>query len=219
MSRPTIEEQIKALAVLRHFVGTTEAYANNVTEDAALAIEVLDKASVFAALDQERDEREATTDAPRVLIVIEKLCATLFQAQGADGKIWATATTRKKVEERLTERPELFMVVSPEELAAAAGPGQTYDTPRCKHCSDPLDENGGDLYDGETFCGANPDSDRHEPETNDHVGLPTLAHGEEIRPAFSDTHPRAARELGEMIAANEKHRDTYTVHPDPNEEA
>lgn len=65
----------------------------------------------------------------------------------------------------------------------------------------------------------NPDGDRHEPEASDHVGLPTLAHGEEIRPAFSDTHPRAARELGEMIAANEKHRDTYTVHPDPNEEA
>lgn len=32
------------------------------------------------------------------------------------------------------------------------------------------------------------------------IGLPVLASGEEIRPVFSDTHPRAARELGELIA-------------------
>ena len=46
-----------------------------------------------------------------------------------------------------------------------AGLGQTYDTPRCKHCSDPLNEKGGDLITGETFCGANPGNDQHEPET------------------------------------------------------
>lgn len=31
------------------------------------------------------------------------------------------------------------------------------------------------------------------------IGLPELKPGEEPRPAFSDTHPRAARELGELI--------------------
>lgn len=35
------------------------------------------------------------------------------------------------------------------------------------------------------------------------VGLPELAPGEEPKPAFSDTHPRAARELGELITGDE----------------
>lgn len=42
-----------------------------------------------------------------------------------------------------------------------------------------------------------------EGDANDHVGLPTLAPGEEIRLAFSDTHPRAARELGEIIGGEQ----------------
>lgn len=37
---------------------------------------------------------------------------------------------------------------------------------RCIHCSDELcdDDPTRDIITGETFCGANPDSDRHEPE-------------------------------------------------------
>jgi len=40
--------------------------------------------------------------------------------------------------------------------------GQDINTPLCVHCSDPLDADGRDLITGETFCGANPSSDRHE---------------------------------------------------------
>lgn len=36
------------------------------------------------------------------------------------------------------------------------------------------------------------------------VGLPTLAPGEKVRPSFSDTHPRAARELGEMFTGERR---------------
>jgi hypothetical protein len=37
---------------------------------------------------------------------------------------------------------------------------------------------------------------------DDKIGLPALKPGEEIRPAFSDTHPRAARELGDVIGGD-----------------
>ena len=36
------------------------------------------------------------------------------------------------------------------------------------------------------------------------VGLPELKPGEEPRPVFSDTHPRAARELGDLIRGEEQ---------------
>ena len=168
MSRPTIEEQIKALATLREFaLNSSRDSLNTLSRSAAEAVLTLDDGDVFADLDQERNDREAAA-APRTPVAILRLRPTLFQAHGADGQVWATATTYKGVEEHLLEQSTLFLVVSPDELP------------------------------------------QYAPEQ---VGLPTLAPGEEIRPAFSDTHPRAARELGEMIAANEKHRDTYTVHP------
>jgi len=43
------------------------------------------------------------------------------------------------------------------------------------------------------------DTTREDMDAHQGVGLPTLAPGGEIRPAFSDTHPRAARELGDVI--------------------
>jgi hypothetical protein len=46
-----------------------------------------------------------------------------------------------------------------------------YDMPeqrRCRHCSDELDDNDPPVSTatGEASCGANPDTDRHEPEEN-----------------------------------------------------
>lgn len=50
---------------------------------------------------------------------------------------------------------------------------QDYDTPLCIHCSDPLDSDGRDLETGETFCGANPNSDKHElPSADDNQEEP-----------------------------------------------
>lgn len=168
MSKPTAAEQIEALAVLRNFLKTTEAYANNVTENVVAAIETLDDADLFADLDQAALALEAETDAPRIPVAIVKH-GPLFQAVSSDDRIWTTATTLQKATENLSERPEHFLVVTSEELLLAAGPQapaseQTYNTPRCKHCSDPLGSDGTDLIDGQTFCGANPDNDQHEPE-------------------------------------------------------
>lgn len=63
MSKPTIEEQITAVAVLRNFARTIASMANPTTGEleAASAINTLDDADLFADLDQERNDREAAT--------------------------------------------------------------------------------------------------------------------------------------------------------------
>lgn len=54
------------------------------------------------------------------------------------------------------------MTYSPDDPAAPDKPIAR----RCKWCSDQLDDDDltVDIITGESFCGANPDSDRHEPE-------------------------------------------------------
>ena len=118
---PTIEEQIKAVAVLRAFAKLVPACVNPTSAELEVveAVNTLDNANLFAALDEEAHDREARP---------------MISTQSAmNGKIYR------------------------------------------------------------------PDGSVQEPP----VGLPTLAPGEEVRPAFSDTHPRAARELGETIQGGE----------------
>jgi len=110
--RPTIEQQIEALAWLRN------GWDGDNSERAITAFETLDNGDVFAALDQERNEREAAK-APRVPVAILQI-GPLFQAREADGHVWATATSYKLVEEHLRELDVLFIVVTPDELATLA---------------------------------------------------------------------------------------------------
>lgn len=62
---------------------------------------------------------------------------------------------------------------------------QDYDTPLCVHCSDPLDEDGRDLITGETFCGANPNNDKHQ-SPDDKPECPGHGPGTEDEPDFCD---------------------------------
>jgi hypothetical protein len=58
-SKPTIEEQIAALATLRSFAARTKSWtAMPVAQDAGAAFDVLDNADVFRALDEESLERQ-----------------------------------------------------------------------------------------------------------------------------------------------------------------
>lgn len=55
------------------------------------------------------------------------------------------------------------------------------------------------LDNADLFTGLDEARDELEALREERVGLPELKPGETVRPAFSDTHPRAARELGETI--------------------
>lgn len=65
--------------------------------------------------------------------------------------------------------------------------GQDIDTPRCIHCSDPLDDEDRSLTTGETFCGANPDGDQHmSDEEEAHARLMAGLRGIDL----NDRYPR-----------------------------
>jgi len=156
MSKPTIAEQIEAVATLR-----IHAIAGSPTDRVVSAINTLDDAGLFAALDEARDE-----------------------------------------------------------LEAAADPGAPNGRGKCPHCGHPrvpLTPQGLTMYHGDVESGKGDcigslsvpvqpldpaewgDTTREDMARHQQIGLPELKPGEEPRPAFSDTHPRAARELGEMI--------------------
>lgn len=118
MPKPTMDEQIKALYTLRVFVTLVKAETSPLEIDvkAVEAFELLDRADIFADIDDEIGAREAMVD--RTPVAIVKLRPTLFQAQGADGRVWATGTGYAQVEQRLEESDAWFIIVSPEELSA-----------------------------------------------------------------------------------------------------
>lgn len=49
-----------------------------------------------------------------------------------------------------------------------------------------------------------PITDARDSLDHHQIGLPSLAPGEEVRPAFSDTHPRAAREFGSLFTREDE---------------
>lgn len=70
-----------------------------------------------------------------------------------------------------------------------------YEDDACEECGNTIPATDADVTS---------DNEHHAPSCSLYrekamVGLPELKPGEEPRPAFSDTHPRAARELGELI--------------------
>jgi hypothetical protein len=61
--KPTIEEQIEALAILREFAATTSHNSlNELSRNAAEAINTLDNADLFTHLDDARDQQEITNE-------------------------------------------------------------------------------------------------------------------------------------------------------------
>jgi hypothetical protein len=102
--------------------------------EAAKAIDILDNSDFMVPIEDEficgdtsagLPEPPCNLDKPcpvhdvRTVVAIVKLRPTLFQAQGADGRVWATATTYKLVEEHLGEQDTMFRIVTPEELKAS----------------------------------------------------------------------------------------------------
>jgi hypothetical protein len=64
MSKPTIAEQIAAVAMLRNFTKLAPRFVNPTAGELAIveAINILDDADLFADLDQERDAAEITQE-------------------------------------------------------------------------------------------------------------------------------------------------------------
>lgn len=124
MSEPITREMFDAWETLQRFARRAPL------SDMARAIDVLDNSDFMAPIVNEficgdqsaaLPEPSCDLDKPcpvhdvRTPVAIEQV-GPLFQARGADGKVWSTATTYNLVEEHLSEQATMFIIVGSEEL-------------------------------------------------------------------------------------------------------
>lgn len=130
MTKAIAPELSAAWRTLKNFAFTTKGShcrPQPWESELAQAIDVLDNSDFMVPVEDAAHEADAT---PRTPVVIENN-GPLFQARGADDRIWSTATTYKRVEEHLAELPISFIVCGPEELATPAlDPAEWGDTTR-----------------------------------------------------------------------------------------
>lgn len=119
MTKPITPEMIAAWRTLQEFALAVrqERAPHHMDAKAAEAIDLLDNSDWMVPI--EEAGYEADNDSPRVLVAIEEN-GRLFQARGADNRVWSAATTYDQVTQNLAERPELFLIVTQEELRIAA---------------------------------------------------------------------------------------------------
>lgn len=134
MSEPITREMFDAWGTLQEAASaihrTDEYEVTSYEKKVANAIDVLDNSDFMAPIVNEficgdqsaaLPEPSCDLDKPcpvhdvRTPVAIEQV-GPLFQARGADGKVWSTATTYNLVEEHLSEQATMFIIVGSEEL-------------------------------------------------------------------------------------------------------
>lgn len=134
MSQPITREMFDAWETLREAaasIGSTDEFeATSFERNVANAINVLDASCFLEPIVNKFVCGDASAGLPEPPCDLEKPCPVhdvrmpvaieqvgpLFQARGADGKVWSTATTYDLVGEHLSEQATMFIIVTSEEL-------------------------------------------------------------------------------------------------------